>query len=87
VAGTADGSEAKIFSAVANDDYDVTELASTSISGSDSGDWDRAVSIGRLPEGDRWYFQERPDLAFSDNEAHTESELQSFVDHSKATYE
>ena len=88
VAGTADGSTARIYEAKAGDNYDVSEVASASI---DSGnfttnDWDIDFDLGRDGR-DLHYFDGGLDMPWTDDSVASESRLQEWVDDTKEFYE
>ena len=79
----ADGSNWRLYLATPGD-YNVSELGSTSISGSDSGTWSQNLLFGADSNN---VFEGGTDIQFVDSDAWTESEIQSFVNDSKEFYE
>ena len=86
VAVVVDGSTAKSFVAK-SDDYELSEIASGSISGGTSSDWTFNANIGRNSRSDDRYFDGSVDLSFIDNTARDESNLQNWVDETKQFYD
>ena len=83
VAVTCDGSDARIWHGES-----ITEEATESIGGGTTDDFTHNVSFGRITQdGGIQYYDGKIDLAWSDDVARSQSELQSFVDDTKQFYE
>ena len=82
VAATADGSTARLFVGES-----MTEVGSDTITDSTTNDFTANVNIGRTTEQDTHYWDGGIDIVWTDNQARTQSFLQSFVDDSKQFYE
>jgi len=86
VAATGDGSNFRIYHGDPNNNYTVSEVASTSVTNTRSSILDNNVSIGLDTSTTAAPFDGGMDIAYFDSVGQSQSEIQQFVDDSKSFY-